>query len=115
MEKKVYERIRQLLEKRRISAHELAKILGVNPQSVYNYLAGTSKAPLSFVLAILESFPDVSAEWMLRGEGEMTKPSPHSHYLEMAAKINGAEQNAIMDAIRSLDERLSAIEKSMKK
>lgn len=89
MEKKVYERIQMLLKYQKISPHELAKILGINPQSVYNYLAGTSKAPMSFVLMILESFPDVSAEWLLRGEGQMMKPTKQSHYLEMAARVNG--------------------------
>lgn len=85
----MFERVAEYIKSRRISPHELAKILGINPQSVYNYLAGTSKAPLSFVVLFLESFPDVSAEWLLRGEGEMMKPTRQSHYLEMAARVNG--------------------------
>ena len=89
MEKQMFERVAEYIKSRRISPHELAKILGINPQSVYNYLAGTSKAPLSFVVLFLESFPDVSAEWLLRGEGQMTKPTKQSHYLEMAARVNG--------------------------
>lgn len=89
MEKQMFGRVAEYIKSRRISPHELARILGINPQSVYNYLAGTSKAPLSFIVLFLESFPDVSAEWLLRGEGQMMKPTKQSHYLEMAAKVNG--------------------------
>ena len=84
----MFGRVAEYIKSRRISPHELARILGINPQSVYNYLAGTSKAPLSFIVLFLESFPDVSAEWLLRGEGEMLKPTRQSHYLEMAARVN---------------------------
>ena len=89
MEKKVYERIQIMLKNKRISANELAKILGISSTSVYNYLSGEVRSPLSFAIMILESFPDVSAEWLLRGEGEMMKPTRQSHYLEMAARVNG--------------------------
>lgn len=89
MEKQIMERIQLYLRKLRMKPAELAKILGINSTSVYNYLDGTSKAPMSFIVLFLESFPDVSAEWLLRGEGEMMKPTRQSHYLEMAARVNG--------------------------
>lgn len=89
MEKQIMERIQLYLRKLRMKPAELAKILGINSTSVYNYLDGTSKAPMSFVVLFLESFPEVSAEWLLRGEGEMMKPTRQSHYLEMAARVNG--------------------------
>lgn len=95
MEKKVYERIQMLLKYQKISPHELAKILGINPQSVYNYLAGTSKAPMSFVLMILESFPDVSAEWLLRGDGKMLiRDEKQRSYIERAAQEAGMQYAA---------------------
>jgi len=88
MEKKVYERIQTLLRKKRISANELAKTIGISSTNVYGYLNGSSKAPMSFVVSVLESFPDVSAEWLLRGEGEMLLPPKKSTYLEMAEKLH---------------------------
>lgn len=89
LEKKVYERINQLIEKERITPRKLAETIGVGPQSVYNYLTGKQKAPMSFVMMILESFPDVSAEWLIRGNGEMFLPSKKSHYLDMAERLHG--------------------------
>lgn len=88
MEKKVIERINGLLKFKHLTTNQLSRILGISPSSVYGYLQGSSKAPMSFVLLILESFPDVSAEWLLRGEGEMIKPEKKSHYLEMAEKLH---------------------------
>ena len=88
IEKKVYERIQRMLKNKRISGNELAKIIGISSTSVYNYLSGEVRAPLSFVSMILESFPDVSAEWLLRGEGEMLLQPKKSTYLEMAEKLH---------------------------
>lgn len=89
MEKDVYKRMNEFIRGKRIKPSELSRILGINPTSVYGYLDGTNRAPLSFAVLFLESFPDVSAEWLLRGEGQMMKPTKQSHYLEMAARVNG--------------------------
>lgn len=108
MEKKVYERIQTLLRKKRISANELAKTIGISSTNVYGYLNGSSKAPMSFVVSVLESFPDVSAEWLLRGEGEMLLPQKKSTYLEMAEKLN-APLLASEDNQRMYDDLMTAI------
>lgn len=108
MEKKVYERIQTLLRKKRISANELAKTIGISSTNVYGYLNGSSKAPMSFVVSVLESFPDVSAEWLLRGEGEMLLPPKKSTYLEMAEKLH-APLLASEDNHRMYDDLMTAI------
>ena len=126
MEKKVYERIQILLKEKRISPHELAKILGINPQSVYNYLAGASKAPMSFIILLVESFPDVSTEWLLRGEGEMLKPAKKNHYLDMAERVNGTmmasedgisptSYRSIIESIEKMSDRIQRLEEMTRK
>lgn len=89
IEKEVLKRIKVFIQSQRIKTSELSRIIGINQTSVYGYLDGTNKAPMSFIVLFLESFPEVSAEWLLRGEGEMMKPTRQSHYLEMAARVNG--------------------------
>lgn len=89
IEKEVLKRIKVFIQSQRIKTSELSRIIGINQTSVYGYLDGTNKAPMSFIVLFLESFPDVSAEWLLRGEGNMMKPTKQSHYLEMAARVNG--------------------------
>ncbi len=90
MEKQIYSRITDYIRMKRIKPAELARILGISSTNVYGYLQGTSKAPMSFVALFLESFPDVSAEWLLRGNGEMLLPQKKSQYLEMAERLHGA-------------------------
>ena len=89
MEKQIYQRITDYIRMKRIKPAELARILGISSTNVYGYLQGTSKAPMSFVALFLESFPDVSAEWLLRGNGEMLLPTKKSPYLEMAERLHG--------------------------
>ena len=97
MEKQIYQRITDYIRMKRIKPAELARILGISSTNVYGYLQGTSKAPMSFVALFLESFPDVSAEWLLRGNGEMLLPPKKSHYLEMAEKISSSQLMASED------------------
>lgn len=100
MEKKVIERINGLLKFKHLTTNQLSRILGISPSSVYGYLQGSSKAPMSFVILFLESFPDVSAEWLLRGNGPMQttvqKPSTTADYVNQAA-INAGIQFAAED------------------
>ena len=124
MEKQIMERIQLYLRKERMKPAEFAKILGINSTSVYNYFSGTSKAPMSFIALFLESFPDISAEWLLRGEGEMTKPVKKNHYLEMAERVNGTymaseegEHNiykSIMDTLITMNEKITKLENQLK-
>lgn len=130
MEKKVIERINDWLKFKHLTTNQLSKILGISPSSVYGYLQGSSKAPMSFVLLILESFPDISAEWLLRGEGPMIKPEKPNYYLDMASRVNGtmmaSEGNdheplkpqftldTIFDSLKLIDQRLSNLENNSK-
>ena len=113
IEKKVYERIQRMLKNKRISGNELAKIIGISSTSVYNYLSGEVRAPLSFVSMILESFPDLSAEWLLRGEGEMFLPPKKSTYLEMAEKLHAPLMASEPSSLTAQVERLTQKQEEM--
>lgn len=113
IEKKVYERIQRMLKNKRISGNELAKIIGISSTSVYNYLSGEVRAPLSFVSMILESFPDLSAEWLLRGEGEMFLPQRKSTYLEMAEKLHAPLMASEPSSLTAQVERLTQKQEEM--
>jgi transcriptional regulator with XRE-family HTH domain len=120
MEKKVIKRINELLKIKHLTTNQLARTLGISPSSVYGYLSGESKPPMYFIVLFLESFPDVSAEWLLRGEGEMMKLKRQSHYLEMAARVNGTymaseetdPQKLYNDTVSLISELRSDIEKT---
>lgn len=71
MENAVKQRIKEITSLKDISITALSKIIQV-PQPTLNRQINT-EAPmtLSNILLILNHFPDISAEWLLRGVGNM--------------------------------------------
>lgn len=55
------------------SKRSFASIIGVPERTFSTYLKTGRTPSLEVIDAILVAFPDVSAEWLLRGEGEMYK------------------------------------------
>lgn len=78
MESIVVQQIRKLLKQRRISITSLSKEIGI-PQSTLNrQLNVDNTISISTIESLLSYFSDVSAEWLLRGEGNMLKSSTPS-------------------------------------
>ena len=63
-----------MLESKNITPNALADKLGMYQQTISKQLKDNgSGVSLTTIVGILELFPDLSAEWLLRGEGEMEK------------------------------------------
>lgn len=45
--------------------------IGVNQKTLNYYMLGKRKLSLEIIEAILNAFPEISAEWLLRGTGSM--------------------------------------------
>lgn len=61
-----------------------AESVGMQQRTVYNYLTGNRKPKAEFLQAILKAYPDISPEWLLKGEGDMLVGFPS---VEMANRI----------------------------
>ena len=70
MEELVLQRIKKLIQAKSNSVSGFAETIGVNQGTLNQYVKGDRKLSLSVVCKILESYPDVSAEWLLRGTNE---------------------------------------------
>lgn len=88
MESFVKQRIKEITSFKKMSITALSKAINV-PQPTLNRQINTD-APitLSNILLILSLFSDISAEWLLRGEGSMYKSEneginkgPHSQHI----------------------------------
>lgn len=68
------ERIKQLIEIKNdgLSESAFAEKMGMKQQTLNNYIRGINKLPLSFISSLLSTFPEISAEWLLRGDGPMS-------------------------------------------
>ena len=66
-------RINEVKDYYRLSNRGFATEIGTKPAATNNYLNGTKEPTLEFVMAILSKYVDISADWLLKGEGEMFK------------------------------------------
>ncbi len=67
------DRINEIKDYYRLSNRGFAEAVGGKPAATNNYLNGTKEHSLEFVDRILPTYVDISAEWLLRGEGSMFK------------------------------------------
>lgn len=49
-------------------ATAFSKLIGIHQVTLNNYILGKRKLSLEVIEAVLNTFPDVSAEWLLRGQ-----------------------------------------------
>lgn len=71
MEVSVIERINVVLKHFCKTPNSLANMLEMIPSTVNRQLKGDQALSSKVIEGVLSVFPDVSAEWLLRGKGEM--------------------------------------------
>lgn len=72
------ERIEKLLKEKSLSANRLAELLGVQPSGISHILAGRNKPSLDFIFKLLKTYPDISPDWFILGEGDMYRQTSHA-------------------------------------
>ncbi len=65
------QRLKQITKTKAGSVKKLAEALGISENTIEGYMRGKNKVALNFIVDVLKTYPDISAEWLLRGEGEM--------------------------------------------
>lgn len=73
MEDIIIQRFKKVAEKYNLSVTALGKLIGIHPSTLNRQFSGESFMSLNTIDAFLQHFKDISAEWLLRGEGEMMK------------------------------------------
>lgn len=69
----IVQRILDLVNDKAKSKRDFAALIGMEQVTFNNYMIGKRGLSYEVVDAILRTFPEVSAEWLLRGSGEMLK------------------------------------------
>lgn len=88
MEMTVYERIKAALEVKSLSVNALAKRINVAQATLNPQLKGDRTLAANIVEKILIDLPDVSAEWLMRGKGDMLI-TEHDNLAKMQDYIDG--------------------------
>lgn len=67
----VTERIRKIIASKGLNVSRLAKMIGIPQVTLNNQMLRRRSISLDTIDAILTSFEDISAEWLIRGTGNM--------------------------------------------
>lgn len=74
MEKSVTQRVMEFLESIHLTVNGLSRVINIGQPTLSKQMKeGGCGVSLTTVVLLLESYPDLSAEWLLRGEGDMKK------------------------------------------
>lgn len=113
-------RIKQLISQTGTSTRAFALKCGLRQNTLSNQLNGVRELSLPTITAILNSVPQVSAEWLMRGAGEMfNSDQPNSAELERINKLVDTIAtlqetiNAKNDSIASLSDRVKQLENQL--
>ena len=110
-------RINTLMRERRISRNKLAGEGVLSQKAINNQLSDNindrDKAPVSMelVMLLLDKFPDVSAEWLLKGVGQ----SSMQNVVVGEQNMSNAQNSAINDteSVRALVAQLAEKDKQI--
>lgn len=67
------DRILKILNNENLSATKFADIIGVQRSSISHIISGRNKPSFDFISKTLEKFPEINAEWLINGKGDMYK------------------------------------------
>lgn len=96
METTVAQRIKSILNDNQISIAAFAKMIGMLQVTCNRQIRGDQAVSLAMIEGFLHVFPDISAEWLLRGEGEMCKSNNGSAQVE--ATVTPSQDESIWKA-----------------
>ncbi|MEE1346514.1 MAG: helix-turn-helix domain-containing protein, partial [Bacteroidales bacterium] len=68
-----YNRLLEAIRESNISVNSLAKEFGMTQSKLYKQMTGSVKMTIETLQLICSRLPALSAEWLMRGEGEMWK------------------------------------------
>lgn len=66
----ITERLKKIMDDNGLSSAQMADRIGVQRSAISHILSGRNKPSLDFIIKVLESFPNVSSEWLLRGQND---------------------------------------------
>ena len=67
------ERLLKFINSEGLSSAKFAEQINVQPSSISHILSGRNKPSFDFITKVLTGFPDLNAEWLILGKGEMLK------------------------------------------
>jgi transcriptional regulator with XRE-family HTH domain len=101
------ERLNAILKHFKINASQFADEIGVQRASVSHVLSERNKPGFDFIQRILDTYPSISADWLITGKGEMLKSKNVEQFLfsemEVAEEAVNDDKKARKQTLKSSD------------
>lgn len=98
MEVTIYQRIMLILDNKQVSVNALSKLAEMSQTTLNTQLKGERALSANVVAKVLSIFPDVSAEWLMRGIGTMYSNQDADDSSCMAAETFHCEEPKIEES-----------------
>ena len=113
------DRIKDIIKLSGLSDRAFALKCGINQPTLFNQLKGIRAISLDTVLSICKTFPDVSTNWLLLGEGDMLKSqSRETERINKLVDTIATLQESIntkSETIALLNEKIKLLESQIEK
>lgn len=106
------ERIKKIIDEKQLSARAFSQAIGFNYTTLNNYLTGRrSTIDSELIMKVLITYDDISAEWLMRGKGEMllTSEQPTDKESDRMGKLIDTITFQ-QDTIKNLQARIKELE-----
>src|SRR5574344_2439511 len=92
-------RILHIMQEKQLSNAAFADIIGVKRSSITHILSERNKPSLDFLYKLLETFRDVDANWLLKGEKQEKMPTVSQPQQELFPEFSSVSQNQAQQVV----------------
>lgn len=106
------QRVRVLLKQKGISITALSKAINIPQATLNRQISGESSMTINVIESILTYFEDVSAEWLLRGKGEMLFDNSNllsnapEELIDIRQELRHDYNNALIDNLKDTYDKI---------
>jgi len=65
------DRIQKIIQQKKLSSSGFADMIGVPRSTISHLLSGRNNPSLEFIQKMLDAFPEIATDWLIRGKGPM--------------------------------------------
>lgn len=107
-------RINLILRAKNITARQFAEEIGIQPSGMSHIMGGRNNPSLDFVTKVIRRYPEIDANWLLLGRGEMytsgnvpvaaMPPDVHEHQPEPEPETTVVEEHKPEPTLFAIDD-----------
>ncbi len=109
MDDKIIDRIKEVMDMKQLTSTFFADKIKVNRASISHILSGRNRPSLDIIIKILDTFPDLDSDWLLRDKKSISPPPPIVQ--QEKNDLFSQSKNIITETLVQKDKKNKEIEK----